>query len=80
MGKDPACDTEKAGLTPGSGSPLEEGMATPTSILAQRIPRTEEPGGLQSTGSQSQTPLKRLSTFIYLALPGLRYGMWGLVS
>ena len=28
--------------------PLEEGMATHSSILAWRIPRTEEPGGLQS--------------------------------
>ena len=32
--------------------PLEEGMATPSSILAWRIPWTEEPGGLQSMGSQ----------------------------
>ena len=31
---------------------LEEGMATHSSILAWRIPRTEEPGGLQSMGSQ----------------------------
>ena len=31
---------------------LEEGMATHFSILAWRIPRTEEPGGLQSMGSQ----------------------------
>ena len=30
----------------------EEGMATHSSILAQRIPWTEEPGGLQSLGSQ----------------------------
>ena len=36
--------------------PLEEGMATHSSILAWRIPWTEEPGGLQSMGSQkSQT-------------------------
>ena len=34
--------------------PLEEGMATHSSILAWRIPWTEEPGGLQSMGSQSQ--------------------------
>ena len=39
----------------GREDPLEEGMATPSSILAWRIPRTEEPGGLQSTGSQSWT-------------------------
>ena len=32
--------------------PLEEGMATHSSILAWRIPWTEEPGGLQSKGSQ----------------------------
>ena len=32
--------------------PLEKGMATHSSILAQKIPWTEEPGGLQSMGSQ----------------------------
>ena len=32
--------------------PLEEGMATHSSTLAWRIPWTEEPGGLQSMGSQ----------------------------
>ena len=31
--------------------PLEEEMAIPSSILARRIPWTEEPGGLQSMGS-----------------------------
>jgi len=31
---------------------LEKGMATHFSILAWRIPQTEEPGGLESTGSQ----------------------------
>ena len=30
--------------------PLEQGMATHSSFLAWRIPRTEEPGGLQSIG------------------------------
>ena len=34
--------------------PLEKGMATRSSILTWRISRTEEPGGLQSMGSQSQ--------------------------
>ena len=37
--------------------PLEEGTATHSSILVWRIPWTEEPGGLQSVGSQSQTRL-----------------------
>ena len=32
--------------------PLEEGMTTHSSIPAWRIPWTEEPGGLQSMGSQ----------------------------
>ena len=36
----------------GWGDPLEEEMATHSSILAWRLPWTEEPGGLQSVGSQ----------------------------
>ena len=32
--------------------PLEEGMTSHSSILAVKIPRTEEPGGLKSMGSQ----------------------------
>ena len=37
----------------GQEDPLEEGMATHSSIHAWRIPWTEEPGGLQSMGLQS---------------------------
>ena len=36
----------------GQEDPLEEGMATHSSVLARRIPWTEEPGGLQFMGSQ----------------------------
>ena len=36
----------------GQEDPLEEGMATQSSILAWRIPWTEEPGRLQSIGLQ----------------------------
>ena len=36
----------------GREDPLEKGMATHTSILAWRIPWTEEPSGLQSMGPQ----------------------------
>ena len=36
----------------GQEDPLEEEMATHSSILACKIPWTEEPGGLQSSGSQ----------------------------
>ena len=54
-GKATACNAGAAGYMgsiPGSGKSLEEEMATHCSILARRIPRTEEPGGLQSMGSQ----------------------------
>ena len=43
-------------------SPLEKRMAAHSSILAWKIPWTEELGGLQSTRSQSQT---RLSDFTF---------------
>ena len=39
-------------LSLGQKDPLEEEVATHSGILAWRIPWTEEPGGLQSTGSQ----------------------------
>ena len=45
-------DAGDAGCILGLEGPLEEGMATYFSILAWRIPRTEEPGGLQSIGLQ----------------------------
>jgi len=41
-----AGDSRDRGLTPGLSRSLEEGMATHSSILAWRIPWTEEPGGL----------------------------------
>ena len=36
----------------GQEDPLEKGMVTHSTVLAWRIPWTEEPGGLQSMGSQ----------------------------
>ena len=36
----------------GQEDPLEKGMATHSSILAWKLPWMEEPGGLQSMGSQ----------------------------
>ena len=47
-----AGDIRDMGLIPGSEDPLEKGMATHSSILAWRIPWTEEPGRLRSIGSQ----------------------------
>ena len=44
----------EVGLIPGWEDPLEEEMATHCSILTWKIPRTEEPGRLQSMGSQNQ--------------------------
>ena len=41
---------------------LEKEMAAQSSVLVWGIPGTGEPGGLPSTGSQSQTRLKRLSS------------------
>ena len=38
--------------SPDRADPLEKGMPTHSSLLAWGIPWTEEPGGLQSTGSQ----------------------------
>ena len=43
---------DKSSIPPGSGDPLEEEMATHSSVLAWAIPRTEEPGRLQSMGLQ----------------------------
>ena len=37
----------------GQAGPLEKGIATHCSIFAWRVPWTEEPGGLQSMGSQT---------------------------
>ena len=46
---------------------LEYKMATHSSILAWKIPWTQEPGRLQSTGSQELDMAERLSTYIYMA-------------
>ena len=51
-----ARDLRDSGLIPGWEDLLEKGMATHSSILAWRIPWTEEPGGLQSMGSQRVRP------------------------
>ena len=48
-------DTGDTGSIPGLGRSPEQEMATLSSILAWKISWTEEPGGLQSMGSQSRT-------------------------
>ena len=49
-GKEPVCQCRR--LKRCGFDPQEEGMATHSSILAWKIPWTEEPGGLQSMGSK----------------------------
>ena len=44
---------------------LEKAMATHSSILAWRIPWMEEPGSLQSMGSQSRTRLSDFTSYIH---------------
>ena len=51
-GKESACHEGDMGSILGWEDPLEEGMATHSSILAQEIPWTEEAGRLYSMGSQ----------------------------
>ena len=52
-GKEPTCKSLDMNLIPGSGRSPEEEMATHSSIFAQRIPWTEEPGRIRTVhGSQ----------------------------
>ena len=50
--KNPPTTLETQVPSLGQEDPLEKGMATHSSILASEIPRSEEPGGLQSMESQ----------------------------
>ena len=52
----------------GREDPLEKGVASHSSILAWRIPWTEEPDGLQSMGSQRVGHDRVTSTFTFLTL------------
>ena len=51
-GKESSCNARDTGSIRELGRSLEKGTATHSSILAGRIPRTEEPGELQSMGLQ----------------------------
>ena len=46
--------------------PLEKETATPSSILAWKIPRTEEPGGLQSLGLQRVRHDRETNIFTFI--------------
>ena len=58
MVKNPPVMQETCIQSLGREDPLEMGMATHSSILAWKIPWTERPRGLQSTGLQSQTRMR----------------------
>ena len=55
-GKESACNVETQVRFLGQEDPLEKRKATLCSILAWRIPRTEEPGGVHPMGSQRVGP------------------------
>ena len=61
--KESAGNAGDVGLILGQEDPWEEEMATHSSILAWRIPWTEEPGGLQSRVAKSWTWLSNCNTF-----------------
>ena len=52
INKESVCNAGDLGSTLGQEDPLEEETATHYSVLAQKIPWTEDPSELQSTGSQ----------------------------
>ena len=64
-GEESAHNVGDLGLILGWEDPLEKGMATYSSILAWRIPWTEEPGGLQSMGSQREGHNWATNTFTH---------------
>ena len=71
-GKESACNSETQVQSLGPEDPSEKGMETHSNIFAWKIRRTEEPGGLQSTGSQEQDTTERLtlasSVFVLIKL------------
>ena len=67
-GKESICSAGGLGSISGSKRSLEKGMATHSSILAWRIPWTEEPSGLQSMSRPESDTTKRLSTHLHTHL------------
>ena len=62
VGKESACTEGNLVSIPGWGGSPEEGTAAHSSILAWRIPRTEEPDGLHPWGHKESDTTERLST------------------
>ena len=75
-GKESVCNAGARVLSLGQEDPLEKGMATHSSIIAWRIPWTEEPGGLQSRASHGVRHAWVANTFILHTLL-FYHGLWG---
>ena len=65
-GKESVCSEDDAGSIPGLGRSPGEGTTRP-SILAWKIPRTEEPNGLQSVGLQK---VRQDSAYMHTCMQG----------
>ena len=60
--KEYACKAGDVGSIPGSGRSLEKEMATHSTILAWRMPRTEEPGGYSPGGRKESDTTEQLNS------------------
>ena len=65
-GKESPCNARDPVLSLGGEDPLEKGKATHFSILAWGIPKTEEPGGLQSMVAESDMTEQQIICGKYL--------------
>ena len=64
MVKNPSVNAGDSGPIPGLEDPLEEEMATQSTILAWEIPWTKEPGGLQPRGCKELDTTEELKIYI----------------
>ena len=69
VGKESSCNAGAFSSSLSQDDPLEKEMATHSSILAWEIPRTEEPGGLQSTGLPRVRPTNSNKTNRHFSPP-----------
>ena len=79
-GKNPPAMRETWLQSLGWEDPLEEGMTTHSSILAWRIPWTEEPGRFQSTGLQRVRQLKCLHTYTIQRVDNSLFSTFGSIN
>jgi len=63
--KEYACNTRDWGSIPGLGRSLEEGMVTHSTVLAWRVPWTEDPGRLQPWGHKGWDTIEQLTCTLF---------------